>query len=931
MPDNDSFKKDISVCSFNCRSFKNSVHAIYKLCDKHDIVLLQEHWLLPFDLQLLNTAHNDFISIGLSAVDTSTDILVGRPYGGTAILYRKCLADKINIVVTDESRITSIRIITNVGPLLVLNVYMPTNYNDDSSLESYIDCLSKLHVLIVESDAIHTLIVGDFNCSPGSRFFSEFASFATDNNLITTDLYKLHDVVTYISDDGSKMSWVDHIMSSVAVDNMINNICILNDVIVSDHKPVSFIMEGIHISHDSSPIAVNNNSVCSTPTWNNCDDTTLSYYSSYLDRLLQCVCIPLDAVFNTSSDETFFVKIDKFYADICNCIVKATGEVIPKRTRTVSDFNVPGWNTYVAEKHEVARNTYMAWLDFGKPKFGHYFDDMKRTRALFKLALRYCKNHIEEMKADACAESLYDKDCRKFWNCVYKISNNKASSHVDTVGGVNGPHNVANLWKDHFEKLYNSSSGANRHIFEEKVKAFAFHDLTPVLTVMDIADTMNKQKRGKSPGPDGIYMEAFIYGGHRLHLYLSILFNLFLTHGYVPDAFHRSTIIPLVKNKSGNLSDVNNYRAIALSNSITKILESLLHSFLDSRDTADDYQFGFKKNHSTSFCTYVFKKTVNYYRQNGSHVFACFIDFNKAFDNVDYWLLFSKLIDDNPSILCLAATRLLAFWYSNQQMFVRWQNISSQYFNIANGVRQGGILSPFLFRFYIRDLIDKVTSVNLGCSYAGTVINLLAFADDMVLLAPSWHALQTLLLAVEDAADKISMSFNTKKTVCMVFNPLMRCKLVCVSFPEFTLAGSKLKFVDSFRYLGHIIDNYLCDDQDINREIKALFTRTNILSRRFKRCSVQVKLRLFKAFCICFYDAALWVNFSNGAISKLSSAYNKSMKSFFGFHKFSSVTGMLLSLGLPSFTTLVHNYRVGFTSRIVNCCNNIVQCINSII
>jgi hypothetical protein len=58
-------------------------------------------------------------------------------------------------------------------------------------------------------------------------------------------------------------------------------------------------------------------------------------------------------------------------------------------------------------------------------------------------------------------------------------------------------------------------------------------------------------------------------GGHRLNLYLSILFNLFLVHRYVPDAFHRATIMPLVKCKTGDLSDVNNYRAIALSNYIT--------------------------------------------------------------------------------------------------------------------------------------------------------------------------------------------------------------------------------------------------------------------------------------------------------------------------------------------------------------------------
>ena len=62
------------------------------------------------------------------------------------------------------------------------------------------------------------------------------------------------------------------------------------------------------------------------------------------------------------------------------------------------------------------------------------------------------------------------------------------------------------------------------------------------------------------------------------------------------------------------------------------------------------------------------------------------------------------------------------------------------------------------------------------------VINLLAYADDMVVLAPSWRALQTLLVAIEDAADRINMSFNTKKTVCMVFNLVNRRKIICNAF-----------------------------------------------------------------------------------------------------------------------------------------------------
>jgi len=53
----------------------------------------------------------------------------------------------------------------------------------------------------------------------------------------------------------------------------------------------------------------------------------------------------------------------------------------------------------------------------------------------------------------------------------------------------------------------------------------------------------------------------------------------------------------------------------------------------------------------------------------------------------------------------------------------------------------------------------------------------------------------------------------------------------------------------------------LNDDDDIRREIKNLFVRTNMLMNRFYRCSVNVKLTLFKSFCLCIYDSALWKYF----------------------------------------------------------------------
>jgi len=111
---------------------------------------------------------------------------------------------------------------------------------------------------------------------------------------------------------------------------------------------------------------------------------------------------------------------------------------------------------------------------------------MKRNRAIFKLALRYCRNHIE---------SLLNKDARKFWDSVYKISNAKASAHVNSIGHVTGSVNVTNMWKDYFEKLYNSKQDSEfRTRFMEKRQARNVNFNT-VFTIYNILHAVRKQKK----------------------------------------------------------------------------------------------------------------------------------------------------------------------------------------------------------------------------------------------------------------------------------------------------------------------------------------------------------------------------------------------------------------------------------------------------
>ena len=85
----------------------------------------------------------------------------------------------------------------------------------------------------------------------------------------------------------------------------------------------------------------------------------------------------------------------------------------------------------------------------------------------------------------------------------------------------------------------------------------------------------------------------------------------------------------------------------------------------------------------------------------------------------------------------------------------------------ANWCVPGGILSPYSFRFYVCDIIDVITSMRIGCNVNGQMINLLCFADDTMLLSPSWVGLQMLIDKLHALAVGINMTCNVNKTVCM--------------------------------------------------------------------------------------------------------------------------------------------------------------------
>ena len=103
-------------------------------------------------------------------------------------------------------------------------------------------------------------------------------------------------------------------------------------------------------------------------------------------------------------------------------------------------------------------------------------------------------------------------------------------------------------------------------------------------------------------------------------------------------------------------------------------------------------------------------------------------------------------------------------------------------------------MSPYLFTRYIAEAILAVVNTCIECNIGGVMVSILAYADDLVILAPCWNALQELILILELNMNDIDVQCNTDNTVCMVFNPKCRSRIVASYLPNILFNPHNLTF-----------------------------------------------------------------------------------------------------------------------------------------
>jgi len=233
--------------------------------------------------------------------------------------------------------------------------------------------------------------------------------------------------------------------------------------------------------------------------------------------------------------------VSGYYNSVLACIRDAVVANISMTKSTVDNLhNVPDWNHYVHEKHHEARVSYCDWLFDGKQRFGRLFCRMLSTCANFKLALRYCRAHENQLQADACT---HHKDPIKFGKSVNKINSGKATKFAHSIGGITGASNLA-IWKNHYQQLHNCTFSSEDIAIRDYVQSMSCDKLN--IDLQSVVCAISKQKTGKASGPGGIPSEAYMHGGSKLVVHLCILFNLFSCHSFLPADFMACSLLFLL-------------------------------------------------------------------------------------------------------------------------------------------------------------------------------------------------------------------------------------------------------------------------------------------------------------------------------------------------------------------------------------------------